>query len=277
MKSLLITQILPEFYRISSDWSGTHSMQRLIELLSIEEELQIVRSGIEGRVIDFATQGQATHVLQKVILCFPETHIDYIFGPVLENLLMLSNDQNGLCVVKKVISSIKSDGKRSMLSKALGGITKECVQDPYGNYAIQHAVEVWGPPHRDEIVGTLLRGGVQLSSTKYSSNVVEKCIELLPKDFALPFARAVLKSDAVLLQLLNNLFGTFVLQKLLEWVPAKEVKSRLGCAVQANLKNMADKSLRGKWEGFFKTNSPKRTDRLSVKLNLGAQSFSSKA
>ncbi len=43
-------------------------MQRLVELLSMEDELALVQQGIEGQVLDFAVQGQATHVLQKVIV-----------------------------------------------------------------------------------------------------------------------------------------------------------------------------------------------------------------
>lgn len=42
------------FYKISSDWSGTHSMQRMVELLSMDDELALVQSGIEGQVLDFA-------------------------------------------------------------------------------------------------------------------------------------------------------------------------------------------------------------------------------
>ncbi len=60
--------MVKDFYKISSDWSGTHSMQRLVELLSMEDELALVQQGIEGQVLDFAVQGQATHVLQKVIV-----------------------------------------------------------------------------------------------------------------------------------------------------------------------------------------------------------------
>lgn len=35
-----------------------------------------------------------------------EENLDFIFEPVYENLIELSMDQNGLCVIKKLISKI---------------------------------------------------------------------------------------------------------------------------------------------------------------------------
>lgn len=51
------------------------------------------------------------------------------------------------------------------------------VQDPYGNYAIQHALEVYGPYICFNIIKIILGNIVSLSIQKYSSNVVERCIQ----------------------------------------------------------------------------------------------------
>ena len=50
-----------------------------------------------------AFDSNGTHVLQKVLLCLKEENIDFIFDPVFEMLVDLSMDQNGLCVIKKII------------------------------------------------------------------------------------------------------------------------------------------------------------------------------
>ena len=41
-----------------------------------------------------------------------EENIDFIFDPVFDNLIDLSMDQNGLCVIKKIISKIQGHEKR---------------------------------------------------------------------------------------------------------------------------------------------------------------------
>lgn len=48
-----------------------------------------------------------------------EENIDFIFAPILENLIDLSMDQNGLCVVKKIISKIQSNDKKILLGEKL--------------------------------------------------------------------------------------------------------------------------------------------------------------
>ena len=48
-----------------------------------------------------------THVLQKVLLCLKIENVDFIFRPVIENFYDLAMDQNGLCLIKKVVAKIK--------------------------------------------------------------------------------------------------------------------------------------------------------------------------
>jgi hypothetical protein len=48
-----------------------------------------------------------THVLQKVLLCLKMENLDFIFRPVIENFIDLAMDQNGLCLIKKVVAKIK--------------------------------------------------------------------------------------------------------------------------------------------------------------------------
>ncbi len=53
----------------------------------------------------------------------------------------------------------------------------EVVQDPYGNYAITQALETWENQRTQPIRDTLKTYFQQLTIQKYSSNVIEKCVE----------------------------------------------------------------------------------------------------
>ena len=66
-----------------------------------------------------AFDANGTHVLQKVLLCMKEEDIDFIFEPVLENFIDLSMDQNGLCVIKKIVSKVEGHDKRIRIGKIL--------------------------------------------------------------------------------------------------------------------------------------------------------------
>jgi RNA-binding protein of the Puf family, translational repressor len=51
------------------------------------------------------------------------------------------------------------------------------IQNPYGNYAIQHALDVY-PKECDSILEKILDKIIQYSNQKFSSNVVEKCLSI---------------------------------------------------------------------------------------------------
>ncbi len=53
----------------------------------------------------------------------------------------------------------------------------EIVQDPFGNYAIQYAIDTFGYDSCKKIINEICVNILSLSMQKFSSNVVEKCIE----------------------------------------------------------------------------------------------------
>jgi hypothetical protein len=69
--------------------------------------------------LDLAFDPNGTHVLQKVLLCMKEENVDFIFNPILANFVDLSMDQNGLCVIKKIVSKIQGHEKRLAIGKIL--------------------------------------------------------------------------------------------------------------------------------------------------------------
>ncbi len=94
-------------------------MQCLIEMVNMGAEEEELREGIRNNVIKLAFDPNGTHVLQKVLLCMKEENIDFIFGPVFEYLVDLSMDQNGLCVIKKLVSKIQGHEKRNLVGAKL--------------------------------------------------------------------------------------------------------------------------------------------------------------
>ena len=53
----------------------------------------------------------ANHVLQKIIVCFKEEQINFIYDGIMKSFIDLSLDQNGLCVIKKLIIKITKQDK----------------------------------------------------------------------------------------------------------------------------------------------------------------------
>lgn len=129
--------------KISRDRKGTHSMQCLIEMVNMPDEEAELRQSITAHILPLAFDPNGTHVLQKVLLCMKEEHIDFIFEPVFDHLIELSMDQNGLCVIKKLISKILGHEKRVKIGEKLSENVVSLVQSPYGNYAVQQVLDNW--------------------------------------------------------------------------------------------------------------------------------------
>lgn len=107
------------------------------------EEENILREAIEEQILFLAYEGNGTHVLQKIIQCLKVQNLGYLFDKVCENLIDLAYDPNGLCVVKKVINKFTSPEHKSILQTHLSENCVHLVQSPYGNYAIQEAIDNW--------------------------------------------------------------------------------------------------------------------------------------
>jgi len=60
----------------------------------------------------------------------------------MDNLKSLSLDCNGICVVKKLVNTNKSQEIKEIVIGIINSECLEIVQSPFGNYAIQHLIEV---------------------------------------------------------------------------------------------------------------------------------------
>ncbi len=117
-------------------------------------------------------------MVQKALLSFVEPRKKFIIEEALAEFVKLANNANGLCLIKKLIPIC---GKDPVLVKRMVEIVSkdsiELVQNPYGNYAIQVALDTFAAEQCDVILESLKGKYAQLSMLKFSSNVVEKCIE----------------------------------------------------------------------------------------------------
>ena len=78
--------------------------------------------------------------------------------------------------MKKFISSNKTVDIRENLLRSFQKDLVEIVEDAFGNYAVQHAIDIYGADVCSNIINQIVNNILSLSNQKFSSNVVEKCI-----------------------------------------------------------------------------------------------------
>jgi hypothetical protein len=77
-----------------------------------------------------------------MIICFKEDIIDFIYDQIIQNFIQLSNNCNGLCVIKKIIIHCHNTNTITKILNKIIDNRLNLIQNPFGNYVIQVALDV---------------------------------------------------------------------------------------------------------------------------------------
>jgi len=174
----MLVNMKHDIITISMNSCGTHSLQSLIEIINLKEEGTIILESIKRSLLKLSLDVNATHVIQKLILCLDENNRVDMSEEILSIFNKLIGDSNGVCVLKKFINKNKSDEIRKNFIEKIAMNILETVQNPFGNYVIQYVLDEWEIEDTKDIIAPIIKNAVSLSMQKFSSNVVEKCLQM---------------------------------------------------------------------------------------------------
>ena len=257
----LLTQLSPRFVEVAKDRRGTHSLQALISHISTAEEEAVLAKTIRGKVEMISLDVHATHVLQQAISCclaktVPRRHLDFVFEEVATSMDRLAVDPNALGVVKRCITHSQSRGYAKTLADKLDKYMFIFVENPYANYAVQHALETWSASRDESVVDLAEKLVLKLEDKiapmalhKFASNVAEMAI----KSSRPATRRTLIESlhyddDARILSLMRSPFGVFVVGTAIKYADDLNQSHGLTMAVYRNMKKLSDGRNRNKWE-----------------------------
>lgn len=87
--------------KLSSDSIGTYPIQTIIEHLNTKVEKMIIISAIKDRFEELIYDSYGCHVLEKLLVCFEDEYVLFIYSYIFEKFLYLANNNNGICIIKK--------------------------------------------------------------------------------------------------------------------------------------------------------------------------------
>ena len=215
--SLIISYISSDFIEISKDSCGTFSVQALLnEISSINEEQEILNC-IKGHEMEMAFNINATYVLQKIVLLFPDIHRIYLNEIILNNFKELCLDNNGICLIKNFIKTNTLINNKIRINVEIKKNFVVLAESPFGNYGIQYLMDNWNKNELNDIKKKILENIYKLSVQQYSSNVVEKGIEIFDEESREQIIKKLCFEGNFIL-LLKNKFGRFVLNKAINYM-----------------------------------------------------------
>ena len=151
---------------------------------------------------------------------------------IIADLPKTSGNPNGLYVTKKLLSLTLKVGYEDYKPQVVNIMTKnaiEMVQNPYGNYAIQIVLDTYSPSLISGIIEAIKGRVSNLCLIKFSSNVIERCIEKAAGKLKEELIRELMDSDN-LFGIMKNRFGSYVVQKALAFAEPRlrmEFKEKL--------------------------------------------------
>ena len=214
--SLIVSYIAEDIVEISKDFQGTFCLQALLdEVKSLEDEQKILIS-IKNYEMEMAFNKNATHVLQKLILLFPDIHRLYLNEIILNNFIALCLDSNGVCLIKIFIKTNTVINNKKRINEKIKNNFVLLSESPFGNYGVQFLMELWDENDLKDIKEKVLENIQELSLQQFSSNVIEKAFEIFSGEYKEKMIKKLCFENNFIIRLINSKFGKFVLNKAIK-------------------------------------------------------------
>jgi hypothetical protein len=242
-----LNQISKTFTYLCINKISTYPIQCIVEHINPKHLQEIIIDSVKNHLMKITLDIYGTHVLEKIISKFDYELIQPISKFVVDNFLFLANNANGLCIVKK---TIEVEYKKNYFEK-IKQLTKDnalvLIQNPFGNYALQCVIDNWDNEDINDIINVYIGKCSLLSIQKYSSNVIEKCIEksnMFLKEFINECIDSNYDGIGVLMQ--NN-YGNYVIQTALKVTTGTE-REEIIIGLEKNLEKITNKKIISKWK-----------------------------
>ena len=243
--SLILSYIKEDLIYISKDFQGTFCLQALLDEVSSFEDEQTILNIIKNYEIEMAFDKNATHVLQKIILLFPDNHRMYLNEIILNNFISLSLDSNGICLIKIFMKTNSLISNKERINEKVINNFVILAESPFGNYGVQYLMEIWNEDDLKDVKNKILENIYELSLQQFSSNVIEKAIETFSQKNREEILRKLCFEEKFIVSLINNKFGKFVLNKAIKFMRLdmiNELESKINNDINNNLFKNKDKN-----------------------------------
>lgn len=211
----ILEQIKPKFVEIWINTHGTRAGQHLVEKMKLtKERVRLIRRALKDDIVTLAINQHGNHVLNIWLDRFPQSEINFIVDGFINNLEEVATDKHGCMVVQKCLSKCSSLQKDKLVNQIVNE-SLTLSQNQFGNYIMQHVINEGNYNWNQQILNIFAPHLVLLWTQKFSSNVVEKCIENFDEESRAMLIHNLERTNVMKKILVDN-FGNYVIQKALK-------------------------------------------------------------
>lgn len=240
---MLVKSVSPRLVNASLNLHGTRSVQKIVELCAMDEEEakrnksatptdqanDCGHGGTEGDMEETAAglltnaltpaaarlciDSHGNHVIQRILLKLDPKYSQFVFDAVAEGVGDVARHRHGCCVIQRCLDS-PAGPARSHLVRRIVDNSLELMQDAYGNYVVQYVLDVCSDEDVHAVCESVVGRVNLLAIQKFSSNVMEKCLERCTDRVKELYMQELSNTERVR-ELMMDPFGNYVIQRAL--------------------------------------------------------------
>jgi pumilio RNA-binding family len=207
-----VLDCLPQLVAAALNVHGTRAVQKLVEKLATDEQVALAVQALQPGVLVLIKDLNGNHVVQRCLQRIPQS-TQFIYDIVGSRCVEVATHRHGCCVLQRCIDNASEEQRLTLISE-VAAQSLVLAQDPFGNYVVQYVLGLDLPWASAMVMGRLGGSYAPLSMLKFSSNVVEKCLELAhgPLEECRTAIVRELTLSPLLEKLLQDPFGNYVIQ-----------------------------------------------------------------
>jgi len=211
-RSLIVQHLCPNIFKFSCSSYGVRCIQMMIDTCKNDKEaVQSICHALHGHVCSLTRDLYGNHVIQRCLRVFPHADTEFISIAIADDLVGACCHPYGCCVIQLILERCDESELQLFVNK-LQKDTVRLAQCPYGNYVVQLLVGLKNPQCTHKIVSAMKGHIGVLSSHKFSSNVIEKCLQTGDGEIKAAMIDELLEYSGFE-RLLQDPFGNYVVQK----------------------------------------------------------------
>ena len=217
--SKLLEFLYPMISRIGTNQYGSKIMEQLIKSIKDNDILlSFFIKEIIPHMILLINDLNGTHIIYKLLL-LKSKHIRIIEEHICTNIKKIYVTREGSNLLKKYFDIInkecnnnKNYDKIIYFINTINNNLLPIISDQFGNYIVRHIILNLNHSINNILIQNIIKNLIYYSNQKYSSNVVEKCLD---NNYIKEYIINELTKQYIFNSIFLNEYGNYVIQKAL--------------------------------------------------------------
>ncbi|CAM9431069.1 unnamed protein product, partial [Ascophyllum nodosum] len=238
-----VTERMPE---AAVNLHGTRCVQKVVELCRTDAQAAVIARSLGPSVVKLSLDPNGNHVVQRALQHMPAPRNDFVLEAITDSLVQVAVHRHGCCVLQRCLDAAGPDLRIKLINEASHAFFAffrdvarnglKLMQDPFGNYVVQYVLKTCSREETYHLCSAPLGHVASLSTQKFSSNVMEACLERAMPEVQAKFVEELAQQGRIR-ELILDQYANYVVQRALT-VAGNEEGLKLVAAIRPHLHSM---------------------------------------